>query len=327
MASPQGLPGVAAGMEHVRGLERLHLEGSTLTIGSFDGVHLGHQALIRALVGSARQVHLPAVVLTFYPHPSVVLRGRKPAFYITTPDEKAALLGELGIDYVVTQSFDRELAAVTADAFLDWAQAHLAFRDLWVGEDFALGFRRQGNVPFLEQAGAARGFGLHILSPVLIGGEVVSSTRVREALRSGDVARAASYLGRPFVVPGKVVQGAGRGRSLSIPTANLSVWEERACPGSGVYACRAQVEGRHWMAVANIGFRPTFEGDGRVPVVEAHLLEFEGDLYGKEMRLTFIERLRDERRFAGPEALLEQIQRDILRARLILSSHREGSDA
>jgi riboflavin kinase/FMN adenylyltransferase len=314
-------------MEHVRDLEQLHLEGCALTIGSFDGVHLGHQALIRALVGSARHTHLPAVVLTFFPHPSVVLRGRKPAFYITTPEEKAALLDELGVDYVVTQHFDRDLAAVTADAFLDWAQSHLAFRDLWVGEDFALGYRRQGNVPYLEEAGAARGFRLHVLAPVLIEGEVVSSTRVREALRSGDVARVASYLGRAFVVPGKVVKGAGRGRALNIPTANLSVLDERACPGSGVYACRAQVEGLQWMAVANIGLRPTFEGDGRVPVVEAHLLDFDGDLYGKEMRLTFIERLRDERRFPGPEALLEQIQRDILQARAILGSHREGGNA
>lgn len=313
-------------MQSLHDLSEVCLDACALTIGSFDGVHLGHQALIRSLVADAREASVPAIVLTFYPHPSVVLRGRRPAFYISTPDERAALLARMGVDYVITQTFDLALSHATADEFLDLVQASLGIRSLWVGEDFALGYRRQGNVPFLEKAAAARGFQLHIQPPVLIDGEDVSSTRVREALRAGDVARAAIYLGRPFVIPGKVVPGAGRGKALRIPTANLAIWEERACPSSGVYACLAHVLGQRWKAVANIGVRPTFEGDGRPPVVEAHLLDFEGDLYDEEMRLTFIERLRDERRFPGPEALLEQIQRDILRARVILDSRPEVKD-
>jgi riboflavin kinase/FMN adenylyltransferase len=305
---------------------QLTLAGCGLTIGSFDGVHRGHRALIQAMAAEARRAGLPAVVLTFFPHPSVVLRGRQPAFYITSPEEKAALLEELGVDIVVTQHFDQALAQVTANDFLDLLTRHLAFRELWIGEDFALGHRREGNRLFLEKASASRGFSLHVFPPVSLGGEVVSSTRVREALRSGDVARAASYLGRPFVVPGKVVQGAGRGKRLGIPTANLALWEERAVPGPGVYACIAEIGSGRWQAVTNVGVRPTFEEGRSTSVVEAHLLDFDRDLYDRELRLAFIERLRDERRFPGPEALLEQIQRDIRRAREALARKVEAGD-
>lgn len=313
-------------MRHVGSLDDLQLAGSALTIGSFDGVHRGHQALIGALVQGARAAGLPSALLTFYPHPSVVLRGRKPAFYIDTPEEKAARLAALGVDHVITQPFDAALAAVSAEAFLDRLQARLGFRQLYVGEDFALGYRRQANVLFLEREAGARGFRLLVHPPVLVDGEVVSSTRVREALRSGDVARVARYLGRPFSIPGRVVRGVGRGRSLGIPTANLSIWEERAVPGAGVYACLAGVGRAETPAVINIGVRPTFEGQSAMPVVEAHLLDFDGDLYDQELRLAFIERLRDERRFEGPPALRAQIERDILRARVILNSRGEEAD-
>jgi riboflavin kinase/FMN adenylyltransferase len=316
---------VSLPIQHLSDLSQAHLDGCALTIGSFDGVHLGHRALVADLVEGARREGLPAVVMTFYPHPSVVLRGRAPAFYITTPEERAALLAEAGVDVVITQPFDRHLAEVTADEFLDRLTLYLRFRDLWAGEDFALGHRRQGNIVFLEGAAAQRGFRLHVMSPVLVGGEVVSSTRVREALRSGDVARAASYLGRPFVLPGTVIRGAGRGKSLNIPTANLAVSQERACPAAGVYACLVDVPEGRFHAVANIGVRPTFEGAGHEPVVEAHLLDFDGDLYGQTMQLVFIERLRDERKFDGPAALLEQIERDIRRARVILGAYGEGA--
>jgi hypothetical protein len=173
---------------------------------------------------------------------------------------------------------------------------------------------------------AEMGFQVHIVPPVVVGGEVVRSTRVREALRSGDVARAARHLGRPFAVPGKVVRGSGRGKALGVPTANLSVWEQRATPAAGVYACVAEVGDRRWNAVTNIGVRPTF-GDGQqAPMVEAHLLDFDGDLYGRDLRLLFVDRLRDERRFADPDALVAQVTRDIQRAREILDARwRDGS--
>jgi riboflavin kinase/FMN adenylyltransferase len=311
-------------MEHVRGISLMQLNGCELTIGSFDGVHRGHQALVTSMSLAAGKTGLPTAVLNFYPHPAVVLRGRQPAFYISLPEERASLMGEMGISYVITQRFTKALSQMSADAFLKLLMKHLSFRRLWIGENFALGHRREGNPLFLEKAGKRMGFELVVVPPVLVDGEVVSSTRVREALRSGDVARAASYLGRPFTLPGVIVHGSDRGKSLGFPTANLSIWRERACPGPGVYACIAEVDGRRWKAVTNVGVRPTFENNHEKTQVEAHLLDYYGDLYGKVMRLTFHERLRDEQRFADPAALVRQITRDVRLARQRLT-HEGGN--
>jgi riboflavin kinase/FMN adenylyltransferase len=313
-------------MQHLHDLTQANLPACQVTIGSFDGVHRGHQVLVRRMVESAGRQGVPAVVLTFFPHPSVVLRGRTPSFYINTPDEKAKLLGELGVDLVVTQKFDLELSRVRAGEFLELLRKHLAFTTLWIGEDFSLGHQREGNRLFLAKAARQSGFHLEVIPPMNVGGEVVSSTRVREALRSGDVARAASYLGRPFALPGTVVKGSARGAQLGIPTANLSIWEERAIPGAGVYACKVDVGQGMYQGVTNIGVRPTFEQSEPSPVVETHILDFQDDLYGREITLHFIDRLRDERRFPGPEALLTQIRRDIGRAREILENAKEAQD-
>lgn len=307
-------------MQHHRDLNELRLPSSVLTIGSFDGVHLGHQDLVRQLVDSAGRHGWPGVVLTFYPHPSVVLRKRTPPFYINTPEEKAELLGKLGVEHVITHPFDLQLSKIEADDFLAWLHDQLGFRQLWAGPDFAMGHERRGNRQFLEEQSAQHGFELCIAEPLKIDGEVISATRVREALRSGDVARAASYLGRPFMLTGTAVRGAGGGAPLGIPTANLSIWEERACPGSGVYACRAVVAGEQWAAVTNIGIRPKSQDEPERPVVETHLLDFKGELYQQEVRLSFIERLRDERKFDRPPALNKSIARDIRRARKLLLS-------
>jgi riboflavin kinase/FMN adenylyltransferase len=313
-------------MQHLHDLSRANLPACQVTIGSFDGVHRGHQILVQHMVESAAKDGVPSVVLTFFPHPSVVLRGRTPSFYINTPDEKARLLGKLGVDLVVTQKFDLQLSRVKAEGFLELLRRHLNFTTLWIGEDFSLGHQREGNRLFLARAARERGFRLQIVPPLNVGGEVVSSTRVREALRSGDVSRAASYLGRPFGLPGTVVKGSARGAKLGMRTANLSIWEERAIPGAGVYACRVDVGQGKYDGVTNIGVRPTFETREPSPVVETHILDFEGDLYGREITLDFIDRLRDERRFPGPEALLTQIERDIVRAREILENAKEAQD-
>ena len=304
-------------MTRAERLDQLHLDASVLTIGSFDGVHRGHQALVREMVLDARQLGVPAVVLTFFPHPSVVLRGRRPTFYIMTPDEKATALADLGVDVVITQPFDLALAHIAAADFLALLRLHLGFRSLWIGEDFALGHRREGNRLFLEQAARRDGFELHAVPPFRMGGEPVSSTRVREALRSGDVARAASYLGRPFALPGKVVRGAGRGRRLGFPTANLDFWDERAYPGVGVYACWVLAGGKRLAAVTNIGLRPTFDEDK--PTVETFILDFQGEVYGQELRIELVHRLRGEVRFPTPEALREQIEKDVAATRTYLA--------
>lgn len=309
-------------MDQFQSLAQVSLSQCALTIGAFDGVHLGHQKIIEAVIEDARQQGAPSVVLTFYPHPSVVLRGRRPSFYLTSPDERADRLGELGVDVVVTETFDEELSRVPASDYLERLKQHLGFRSLWVGSDFALGHQREGTVHYLRDAQQERDFELHVVEPVRMEGEVVSSTRIREALRTGDVARAAAYLGRWFSLPGEVEQGAGRGKQLGIPTANLSLWRERAFPRKGVYACLAQVEDRTLEAVTNVGVRPTFDEETPRPIVETHLLDFEGDLYGQTIRLHFVDRLRDEKRFDGPQQLLQQIERDIERARQLLTGVR-----
>ena len=204
-------------------------------------------------------------------------------------------------------------------------QIHTAFSHFWVGEDFALGHEREGDLHFLETESADRKFQLHVVPPVLLGEKVVSSTRIRQALRAGDVASVATYLGRTFNVLGEVVAGSKRGQRLGFPTANLRVQEERAYPRSGVYACIAEVAGRHWPAVTNIGVRPTFEETQDIDTIETHLLDFNDDLYRQEIQLAFIDRLRDEQRFSSPEALIAQIQTDVRRAREILDPpHGDG---
>jgi riboflavin kinase/FMN adenylyltransferase len=309
-----------------RDLTELTLSASVLTLGSFDGLHLGHQALIDRVVELARTEGFPSVVVTFYPHPSVVLRGRSPSFYITLPDEKAKLLTARGIDHVVIQHFDEALSHTPASDFLDRLEASLHFRHLCIGEDFALGHEREGNRAFLRKEADRRGYTLHVVPPVLIGGEIVSSTRVREALRGGNVARAATYLGRPFSLRGDVVRGAGRGRQLGVPTANLAIDHEQAYPGKGVYACWARLSDGSHPAVTNVGVRPTFGESLPRPIIETHVIDWEGDLYGGAIELAFVAHLRDERTFANPGELVRQIQTDIVRARDLLGTATEEAD-
>lgn len=306
-------------MQHVASLEELRLDRpACLAIGAFDGVHRGHQALLGAMRTHAHATGRAAVVVTFFPHPSVVLRGRRPSFYISSPEEKAEYLEALGVDALVTHPFNEAVAAIRAAEFVERLARLARMSELWCGADFALGHNREGNVDFLRAAGERLGFTVNVQAPVLIDGEVISSTRIRQTLRDGAVEQAARYLGRPFRVAGTVVEGAKRGRQLGIPTANLAVWEERAVPAVGVYACRAQHAGWAGQAVVNIGFRPTFDGAEPRPVIEAHLLDFSGDLYGQTVALDFVARLRAEMKFAGVEALLAQIRQDIVVARGVL---------
>lgn len=306
-------------MQHFDSLEATHLSGAWLTIGSFDGVHLGHQAIVNQLVHAAHAAGAPAVVLTFFPHPSAILRNRQEAMYLTSPAERAALLGELGIDAVITQPFTHELAQNSAYEFMARVKGAVQPRHILVGYDFALGRGREGNVARLRELGADFNYTLDVVPPVQMEGEIVSSSQVRLALADGEVAKAARLLGRPYPLAGEIVPGDGRGRLLGIPTANLNVWPWRILPKAGVYACLAEVAGKSWPAVTNVGVRPTFEDQPVPPRVESHLLDFKGDLYGQPVRLDFIERLRDEQRFPNVDALLAQIQQDIAKARKLLA--------
>lgn len=305
-------------MQHVRSLDAVHLEGSWVTIGSFDGVHLGHQAIIRRLVDGAHAQGLLAVIITFFPHPSKVLRGNGSPFYLTTPEERAEILAGLEVDLAVTLPFNKELASLTADEFIRLLSEHLNLKRLLVGHDFALGRGREGNFEVLGKLGQKYHYLLEGQSPLLVAGELVSSSRIRELISQGNVARAAEYLGRRFAVEGKVVPGDGRGRTIGIPTANLEIWGELLLPARGVYATLAHIGSIEIPSVTNIGIRPTFENQSPQLRVETHLLNFNRDLYGTILQLEFIDFLRPEQRFPSVQALVGQIQTDIKHAREVI---------
>ncbi len=291
-----------------------------MTIGSFDGVHRGHQEIVRRVVSGATQAGVPSVVFTFYPHPAVVLGKRQDPLLLTQPDVKADLLGEMGVDYVVTYPFTVETSMHTAEEFINLLHEHLGMQRLLVGEDFALGRGREGDVVRLEELGRKVGYTLEVVTPVRNGDIIVSSSQIRKHLFEGDVAQAEGLLGRRYKISGEVVHGDARGKLIGIPTANLDVPNEQAIPKTGVYVCRAYVGGKCYGAVANIGFRPTFDNGTAAPRVEAHILDFDEDLYDSILSLEFIRRLRNEMRFSSVQSLIEQIQADISSARSILDT-------
>jgi len=321
-------------MQHYCSLNDVHLGNVWLAIGSFDGVHKGHQAIIRKLTAQAHAAGAPAVVLTFHPHPLIVLRNQSSHYYLTSPEERALLLGEMGVDVVITHPFDLQVANLSAREFVQEMVLHLGLQHLYTGHDFALGRGREGDLPALQKLGKEFGFSINFMRRIKVAGQVVSSSRIRSALELGDIEMVSRLLGRPYQVSGEVIRGDGRGHRLGVPTANLDVWAERALPRAGVYACLAGVDGIMWKAVANVGFRPTFSSEKRSdvmlgvhhitnnqpasPLVEVHLLEFERDLYHQKISLSFISWLRDEQRFSNIQALVNQIQQDIKRARRIL---------
>ena len=289
---------------------------TVLTIGAFDGVHIGHQRLIRSVVESARTHGYQAALVTFFPHPSVVL-GRTEPFYLTSNEEKLTQLEQLGLDLVVVVEFTRETAQIRAAQFVDLLVENLKMREMWIGHDFALGYKREGDSSFLQTMGVERNYAFHQAEPVMEGGQPVSSSRIRQALRAGDMRQVAACMGRPFRLSGVVVQGAQRGRKLGVPTANLAVWPEHAIPANGIYACRAHVGDATYSAVTNIGTRPTFDNGART--VEAHLLDFQGDLYDRTLTLDLIEFQRPEIKYPSIEALIAQMQTDIQVARGLLT--------
>jgi riboflavin kinase/FMN adenylyltransferase len=296
-------------------LSQARAEPSCLTMGYFDGVHRGHRYLIGQAQASARRKRLRSILLTFYPHPSVVLRGAEP-FYLSTREEKLALLNELGLDLLVIQPFTPGLAKTRASEFVEALIQSIGMVEMWVGPDFALGYRREGDISFLQRAGAARGFTVNVVNRLKLDDQPISSSRIRQALRAGDVTLAARCLGRPYSIQGPVVVGAQRGRTIGFPTANVEVPAERAVPANGVYAAWARLAKEDHRAVVNIGTRPTFDNGPRT--IEAHLLDFDREIYGQRLTLDFVAHLRPEQRFNGIDELVAQIQRDAQRARRML---------
>ena len=308
-------------MQHYRSLDDISLQNSWLTIGVFDGVHRGHQEILTKLTAGAHKNGAPAVVLTFWPHPGVVLGKRVNLKSLTTPEERADLLGSLGVDAVVTQPFTPEFANLSALDFMRLVSERLGLRSLWIGYDFALGHNREGNFERLTEIGTELGYGVQAIGPVKNGMDVLSSSLIRQRIRDGDVAHAAENLGRFYNLNGPVVHGDGRGRKINIPTANIDYPKAKMIPANGVYATWAWIGGERYPAATNIGINPTFTPDKETPNVEAHVLDFDRDLYDQEVTLEFVERLRDEMKFDGVEALLKQIHADIGKTKDILAKH------
>jgi riboflavin kinase/FMN adenylyltransferase len=299
-------------------LQGWDLRDARVTIGSFDGVHRGHQLIIHRLVESARKANAPAVVITFYPHPAVVLGKKVNHYYLSHPTEREEMLKQLGVDEVITLAFSRELAALSPEEFLTPLKVHLGMKELWVGYDFALGRDRAGNTQRLSELGEEFGYALKLLDPYQQDERVVSSSLIRDCLANGDMEAANNMLGRTYSLTGTVVVGDGRGRQIGFPTANLSFWEEKLVPRNGIYAGWAWVEGRRYGTAINIGLRPTFGDDLLHPRVEPFILDFDRDIYGEEIRVEFVKFLRPEARYDSIDELIAQIFKDVENTREVL---------
>ncbi len=308
-------------MELVRGIDGdcTHPSPSVVSIGMFDGLHLGHRALLERLIHEARESGSQAVAITFDPHPRAVLRPDRPPRILTTLDEKIALMARSGVDRFVVIPFDRRFANTPAKQFvLEILVGHLGMTKLIVGWDFRLGRGREGDGPFLKALGEREDFKVDLLGPWTIGQRPVKSTWVRDEIAAGRVDQAASLLGRYYSMTGRVVRGRAVGRDLGAPTANLEVLHPlKLWPAYGIYAGYVETGGSVLMAAVSIGVRPTF-GDSE-PLIEAHLLDWEGDLVGKEITLHLVDRIRDEKKFDSAGDLADGIARDIARTRLILA--------
>ena len=291
---------------------------SVLTIGVLDGVHRGHRRLITHLTREAADAGRLAGVLTFRNHPASVLRPDFKPQYLSDLGERVRLIRELGVDFVFPITFDLELSKLGPRDFLLKLQRRARMSGLVVGPDFALGHGREGDVRALSVLGEEMGFSVGVVDLLVEGGEAIRSTVIRQSLARGDVGRVSEMLGRTFALAGVVVKGSGRGHSLGFPTANLQVPPEMAVPGDGIYATWARLRDRCYMAATSIGTRPTFDETERT--VEAFILDFDGDIYEQKIRLEFVQRLRDEIRYDTPEALQEQVARDVEQTRTILGS-------
>jgi riboflavin kinase/FMN adenylyltransferase len=284
-------------------------EGRAVAMGTFDGVHLGHRQVIESARQWAREHGTRASVVTFDPHPLQVLRPDDPPKVLTPTRVKAGLIEQLEVDEMIVIPFTRELSMVEPGAFShDVLAKRLEAKHVSVGENFRFGHEAAGDAAFLR---AQPEFETQVIPLIEDGGKTVSSSRIRELVSAGAVADAANLLGAPFVLEGTVVEGDARGRELGMPTANLETEPEVVIPAAGIYAARARLDGeREVPAAVSIGVRPTFEAAGELRV-EAHLIGYDDDLYGRLMRLSFLDRLRDEVRFESAEALVEQMRRDV----------------
>lgn len=310
--------GYNSDMQHFLQLNALdNPQPTAVALGMFDGVHLGHQSLLKTMVTQAREKGLRTAALTFFPHPRAVLLQRFGRQYLTTVEERAELLGRCGIDLIVTTPFNEETRNIRAAEYVALMQKHLGMIEIWSG-DFGFGYQREGTADYLRTLDTVPSFQVFEYGEKYAAeGKAVSSSRVRHSLDAGDIQDVAACLGRNYSLSGKVIKGDQRGRTIGFPTANLDVWEEKVLPANGVYATWITLpDGSRHMTATNVGVRPTV--DGQSVRIEAHLLDFSGDLYGQVLQLEFVAWVRGEQRFSGLEALKNQIDADVAAIRDIL---------
>ncbi len=309
--------------EIIRTLSDANLtQPSVITIGSFDGVHRGHSRLIQTVVEHAREKNAASIVVTLNPHPRLVLRPDSPMQLLSTLEERIELLAQQGLDYVVVFPFSLEQSKLRAREFVQLLRNHLHIVELVCGPNFALGYKREGTLAVLRDLGQEFGFTVTVVDPHEFQDGIISSTRVRDLVTNGDIAQATTLLGRYPMLRGVVVHGDHRGRELGYPTANLEVPDKKLIPANGIYAVRVRL-GNEWHdGAASIGIRPTFGGGKRL--VEIFILDFARWIYGEELQVYFIERLRDEEKFDSIQALLDQMALDVQNARTILKTLNQG---
>jgi riboflavin kinase/FMN adenylyltransferase len=312
-------------MNIFRTLEEISPEfhNAYVTIGNFDGVHVGHRYIFNRIIEEARQVGSKAVVITFDPHPKMILHpDRRPFYLITTLEEKMALLEEIGIEGVFLIPFSLEYAQTTARSFIcDILWQSFRVRKVFIGHDYTFGRGKEGKQQLLEEFGKELGFDVQVIDAVKVKDTVISSTLIRNLILDGKVKEAADFLGRPYNLKGPVIRGHQRGTGMGFPTANLAP-EKVLVPRTGVYAAIVLADGKKYAAMLNIGYNPTFGNEELA--IEVHLLDFHEDIYGKTLQVYFIDRLRDEMRFATPEDLVHQIQQDVDRGKALLAPYLPG---
>ncbi len=300
-------------------LDNLRMQKTWLTIGIFDGLHLGHRKLLKRLVEGAHQDGASSVVFTFHPHPAIVLGGKQDFKCLSTPEERLAHLREMGVDIVITQPFDEAFANQAAVDFMRRLVTALGLRRLILGYDSALGRGREGDATRLAGLGRQFGYTAEVVEPLRQGNEIISSSRIRALIGEGKVAEANTMLGAPYPLTGTVVYGDGRGRHIELPTANIECPPGKLVPPGGIYATWIWVGGKRYRGATNIGTNPTFTPARKTTSIETHILDFKGSIYGQEVRLEFIDRLREEQKFNSVDTLLEQIRRDIAKTREALT--------
>lgn len=294
-----------------------NIKSGVLTLGNFDGVHLGHQEILKKVKTRAELLGCPSIVYTFEPHPIKVVAPHKHLPLITTFDDKIELIKRFDIDFLICARFTKEFASQHPREFVkNELVKRLNVQEVWVGHDYAFGRGKLGTVDYLKEMGDEFGFKAHVVPAFKKGSAIVSSSKIREAVLNGDVKKAETLLGRLYSISGKVIKGRNRGKQMGFPTANIDTQNE-LIPKNGVYAVFCEMKGLNYQAVVNIGTNPTFEDNGSVNI-EVHIMDFNGSLYGRRLKIHFAQRIRDEIKFKTVDELVKQIKKDIKKARALL---------